>query len=269
MDYKDKDYEKYTGCHHELDSDETGSHETRRRPLIWKITALLVLVTFASLSLPNLAQYLSSQYDYLKQNQELRNDPVVTKVSPAVTSVKAYAGPGQTTRLGTGCNIEPEGLVITNWHVVENVTQVEVSFGDGQVFMSNKIAAVQDADLALIMIEGRELPCIPVFKGSRIKSGQEVTVIGNPQGFERISQRGFIDEVISNGEGRLLFTIEVSAQPGSSGSAVLNDKGELVGIVYASIMRDDKKRALAIPLSDVAYELNEAQKEIRKLGPDV
>lgn len=246
--------------HFNSNSDEE-PYEKKRRPWCWKITALLLLLAFTALALPNFAHIFSRHYAYLDQSRELQDDPLVMAVRPAIISIKGWPEQGTASRFGTGCNIDPEGVVLTNWHIVEDVSRVEIEFEDGQVYTGQSVVPVQGADLALVLIEGQDLPYLPLSFTGSVKAGQEVTVIGNPQGFERTAQRGLVEDIISNGEGRFLFTVDITAQPGSSGSGVLNEQEELIGVVYASINREDQKRALAIPLISVKKELQEALRE--------
>jgi S1-C subfamily serine protease len=157
---------------------------------------------------------------------------------------------------GTGFNLAPDGLVVTNRHVVEGASRVQVTFSNGSSYFSDNIKTMGNYDIAVIRLHSRDLPTLKSFMDQTVQSGQTVTVIGNPLGFERISARGQVGDFYNGGDaGMVIFDIAITVKPGSSGSPVLNEEGQVVGIVFGTgnitVNGQQKNRALAIPITEI------------------
>lgn len=228
----------------------------RRRSWPIRIGAVLLLVAFVAFAYAWLPKILPPHLDFLQQNQELSQDQVVVASRPAVVGIKAVdpsSSVSGSTRSGTGFNIHPQGLIITNRHVVEGAQSVQITFYEDKTIVSDSIELVDEADLAVIRLQEADLPYLPL-SNQVAEPGQTVTIIGNPRGVSRVAVRGTIKEYYSSsGSAPLVFSIEALIEPGSSGSPVLNEQGQVVGIVYAlrtqNIDGQEAKLALAIPIT--------------------
>ena len=241
----------------ELGEDKSGK-------LVLKIGAVIILLAFVAFSYAWQPIFWPPNLDFLKQDQTLSEEELVRQCKPAVVNLQVIktAGP-RTIGQGTGFNLEPEGKIVTNRHVVEGASSVEIIFSDGNRFFSRDIELIDGYDLAIIRINGNNLPTIPVVNNRLVEVGQTVTIIGNPMGFQRISARGEVESYFKTKTGMLVFTITALIAPGSSGSPVLDGTGHLVGIVFATgtvtIDGEDHSRALAIPataMSQIAKDLD-------------
>jgi serine protease Do len=136
--------------------------------------------------------------------------------------------------LGSGVIISPDGYIITNNHVVESATDVEVTLPDRREFKAKVIGTDPKTDVAVIKIEADHLPAITVGDSSKLKVGDEVLAIGNPYGVGQtvtmgiVSATGRADLGIEDYED--FIQTDASINPGNSGGALVNDRGELVGI---------------------------------------
>lgn len=227
-----------------------------------KIIALLILLAFIVFSVPNFPYLFSNKLSFLDQNKSLTEDAIVQKCQPAVVNIEVtdINGPLNTVvRHGTGFNISKAGTIVTNQHVVANADTITITFGDGKKYYSNKYEEIPDADVAVIRLAADNLPAIPPNFKSQAQTGDIVTIIGNPLGFERISQRGAVGQYhkIANSNS-LVFDIKLPVNPGSSGSPVINDQGQVIGIVFASTTIDvdgqSEPRALAFPVQVLSVE---------------
>ncbi|MGI5921831.1 MAG: S1C family serine protease [Syntrophomonadaceae bacterium] len=236
-------------------ADEELAQAPRKKRWPFRIVALLIILGFAALSFPELKFILSYQLGFLAGNQILSTDEIVKRAKPAVVSIEAtvWNGPFMSAHQGTGFNISPQGKIITNHHVVSGSKQIKISFGDGRVFYSDRFTAIKGVDLATIELHSYNLPAIPVDKKADIRGGEQVTIIGNPLGLDKIAQRGRVGQHHRTSENRIpVFDINVPANPGNSGSPVLNERGRVIGVVFASSQiktnAHNETHALAIPI---------------------
>jgi len=157
-----------------------------------------------------------------------------------------YAGPTigamKLKGVGSGVIVSKDGLIVTNAHVINMTNKVYVIFNDGTQYEANSVAIDQKNDLALIKIPvERELK--PIEIASDIMIGETVVAIGNPFGLENSVSAGIISgthrKFISGSNNQIIFDdliqTDASINPGNSGGALLNLKGELVGINLAVI----------------------------------
>ena len=232
------------------EDDEYEARPGKRRLL--KFGVVLTLLAFLALSYAWLPLLLPPQLDFLNQNKGLSEEELVLQAKPAIVNVRTTrSGALANSSQGTGFNLQPEGLIVTNRHVVESASSVEITFSDDRRFISQDIEFIAGYDLAVIRLKGQELPFLASVSDSWPEVGQVVTIIGNPRGFQRISSRGEVESYFKIATDLPIFSINANIAPGSSGSPVLDDSGQVVGIIYATrtqrIDGQDQQRALAIP----------------------
>jgi len=149
------------------------------------------------------------------------------------------------TPLGSGCVITPDGLVVTNEHVIRRATNIKLSLDSGETFEAELLAADPTEDLALLRAKvGHRLQAIPMGTSSDLMLGETVLALGNPFGFENSVTSGILsalDREIAVGSARdsVKYTglIQSSAliNPGNSGGPLVNVLGELIGINTAIV----------------------------------
>ena len=154
---------------------------------------------------------------------------------------------------GSGWILSPN-QVVTNSHVIDGATHIEVTDYLGRVYQVSAAALAPVADIALLSVDAVFTEAA-VFSSEIPERGDAITVVGYPDGQELTTEEGtFIGETedIVNATGETIWQFNAHIEPGSSGSGVFNDKGEVVAVVYAG---DSKQSALAWPIS----WFNEAQ----------
>jgi S1-C subfamily serine protease len=144
--------------------------------------------------------------------------------------------------LGSGVVVDANGHVVTNYHVISQATQISVQLRDGREAPARLVGIDPDTDLAVLVIELPDLPVMPLGRSDRLRVGDAVLAIGNPLGLGQTVTSGIVS---ATGRGRLgVSTFENFIQTdtainfGNSGGALVNARGELVGINTAIIARN-------------------------------
>tara|TARA_R110002110_G_scaffold404606_1_gene623074 strand:- start:83679 stop:85130 length:1452 start_codon:yes stop_codon:yes gene_type:complete len=140
---------------------------------------------------------------------------------------------GKTPGLGSGSIISKDGYIITNYHVVQSADDIFVRLHDRREFKAKLIGKDVGTDLALLKIEAENLKPLKYAKTNSIKVGQWVLAIGSPYGFENTVTVGVVsatDRSLGSERYVPFLQSDVAINPGNSGGALLNLKGEMVGI---------------------------------------
>lgn len=234
----------------------------RRRGFFFKISAVLVLLAFIVSSAPQLSYLFNDRLAFLEQNQVLRNDQIVQIAKPAVVSIEAVdtSNPVKTTtHTGTGFNIDPAGIVVTNEHIVAGSGTITITFESGQKFYADHYDQVPGYDLAVIRLNSADLAAIDIDWEEKPQAGDTVTVVGNPLGFQKIAQRGKVAGYYRDGSDHRLLAIHLPINPGNSGSPVITEQARVVAIIFGSAHQEndgqEEPLALAIPVQALADAL--------------
>jgi len=141
--------------------------------------------------------------------------------------------------LGSGVIISPEGYVLTNNHVVDGATEVKVTLSDKRECDARIIGTDPKTDVAVLKIDAEKLSPVTVGDSSKVEVGDVALAIGNPFGVGQTVTKGIIS---ATGRGNLgiedyedFIQTDAPINPGNSGGALINDRGELIGINTAII----------------------------------
>lgn len=135
--------------------------------------------------------------------------------------------------LGSGFIIEQDGLILTNYHVVDNADRITVRLLDGREFTGKVIGKDPKIDIALVKINARDLPVAPLGDSDQLEVGEWVMAIGNPFGLDNTVTSGIVsakDRQIGAGPYDHFIQTDASINPGNSGGPLINLRGEVVGI---------------------------------------
>ena len=180
---------------------------------------------------------------------------IYEKVIPSVVCINVYGGdPLLADASGTGIIMTEDGYIITNAHVIEGGTSVNVVLNDGRQLRGVIVGADSRTDLAVIKISASGLACAEFGDSSSLKIGERAVVIGNAGGLSGSCTTGIISGLDRNMDSsrRSLSLIQTSRaiNPGNSGGPLLNRWGQVVGITSSKIASVDYEGiGFAIPIS--------------------
>ena len=226
--------------------------------------AALVVVT-ALISPPVLAETAVPQTE---AQMSFSFAPVVKAAAPAVVNIYAtrmvrqsrspfagdpffdqfFQGLGQGTpraenSLGSGVIVSADGIVVSNYHLVGQATEIRVVLNDRKEYAAKVILGDADSDLAVLKLDGaKDLPALPLRNSDELEVGDLVLAIGNPFGVGQTVSSGIVSglarSALQVGEGRGYFIqTDAPINPGNSGGALVDVQGRLVGINTAILTR--------------------------------
>ncbi|WP_114964849.1 trypsin-like peptidase domain-containing protein [Alkalilacustris brevis] len=169
--------------------------------------------------------------------------------------------------LGSGVILRPDGLVVSNYHVVGDASDIRVVLNDRREFGAEVILADEASDLAVLRLEGAdELPALPLRDGPPLEVGDLVLAIGNPFGVGQTVSGGIVSGLarsgLSLGSGRGYFIqTDAAINPGNSGGALVDMQGRLVGVNTAILTRSGGSQGVgfAVPSDLVARVVEQAE----------
>jgi len=241
--------------------------------------ALALVLVF--LSLPAFAETAPKVAPQNPNQVRLSFAPVVKKAAPAVVNVYAsrvetaprnplfddpifrqFFGGGDESRvskaLGSGVIVDPSGLVVTNYHVIEGMTQVKVALSDKREFEAQIVLRDPRTDLAALRIKGGDhFPAMEMGDSDALEVGDFVIAIGDPFGVGQTVTQGIVSALartqISASDSGFFIQTDAAINPGNSGGALVDLDGRLVGINSMIYSRSGGSMGLgfAIPVNMV------------------
>lgn len=135
--------------------------------------------------------------------------------------------------LGSGFIVSPDGLILTNAHVVDSATEVTVKLTDRREFKAKVLGTDPQTDIAVIRIDAKDLPTVRLGDPSKIRVGEPVLAIGSPYGFENTVTAGIVSaksRSLPDDTYVPFIQTDVAVNPGNSGGPLFNQRGEVIGI---------------------------------------
>jgi serine protease DegQ len=158
--------------------------------------------------------------------------------------------------LGSGVIVSPQGIILTNHHVIEGADEIEVAFADGRKHNAKLIGSDPETDIAVLKIDATDLPNpITLGKMESVHVGDVVLAIGNPFGVGQTVTSGIVSALGRNQLGINTFEnfiqTDAAINPGNSGGALVDTKGNLIGINTAIYSRSGGNMGIgfAIPIN--------------------
>ena len=174
---------------------------------------------------------------------------------------------------GSGVIVDgKKGLVITNFHVVQNAQQVEVGLKDGRKLPADPVALAPELDIAVLKIDANDLPALKLGDSTKLEVGDHVVAIGNPFNLGQTVTSGIIsamDRPLGRGDSRRFIQTDAPINPGNSGGPLIDLHGDVIGINSALFSPSQSEAAagnvgigFAIPSNDVKRLVTIAERRV-------
>lgn len=229
-----------------------------------KLSSLLAFILAAcggdSLPAAQARQIPADQTEQISAQRRTAITSAVARVAPSVVTVQTEvveavpadfyeqffggrSGRRTSAGLGSGFIVRPDGVIITNAHVVSGATRISVAMRDGTTYQAKLLGSDETNDLAVIKIDARNLPVAPLGNSSNLLIGEWAIAIGSPFGFLLANTEPSVTAGVVSGTGRNLaaesngsgiyvdmIQTDASINPGNSGGPLVNALGEVIGV---------------------------------------
>ncbi|MBO0600561.1 trypsin-like peptidase domain-containing protein [Sporosarcina sp. E16_3] len=210
--------------------------------LFWLISIVMVFNTFAVI----FEVYSIPAIEFLKTSSKLSKQKNIATYKKSVVVIQSAESKG------TGFSISGDGTILTNYHVIEGSDTVNVYFPEEGRFTADVVQTYPSVDLAVLKVNRQKLPYLTLAKKTSFTANEAIHFIGNPLSFKGIANEGLIIDYIQLPDwDEPVVMMKAPVYRGNSGSPVLNSKGLVIGIVFATLDHETHgKVGLFIPIDD-------------------
>jgi serine protease DegQ len=218
-------------------------------PLTVPAPKIASLADAAKKAMPSVVNIYTSKE--VRHRAPLTDDPILRRFFPGLEDNE----PRRATSLGSGVIVSSEGYVLTNNHVVEEADDIELVLADGRRMRATVRGSDPESDLAVLKVDGKNLPVITFGQLENVQVGDTVLAIGSPFGFGSSVTHGIISALGRSHLGINRFEdfiqTDAAVNPGNSGGALVDSSGNLVGINSAIFSQSGGSQGIgfAIPVS--------------------
>ncbi|WP_068984195.1 MULTISPECIES: S1C family serine protease [Lysinibacillus] len=217
------------------------------RWIVWSMAFVLFLNTFALI----FQIYSIPAIEFIKVSTRLSAQENIKLYKKAVVEVSTGSSKG------TGFAISPDGLIVTNAHVVEDADTLSVIFPEEGLMKAELLQSYPDVDLALLQVSGDNFPFLSLAENPSYNEHEHVYFIGNPLAFTGIANEGkLLEPTYLNDWQEPVMMMKAPVYRGNSGSPVINADGEVIGIVFATMEKEPYGRVgLFVPIEVLQRKL--------------
>lgn len=213
------------------------------------------------------AYYDETALAVVTSDEALNAEQIYEKCSPAVFYIEVYDDTDTPTGSGSGFFISSNGTAVTNYHVIEGASSAKITISDTQ--KTYKVKGVLNyskaEDWAVIKVDGGNFPYMEIGDASTIIGGTEIFAIGSPLGLQNTISQGIISNVKRVVGSATYIQITAAISHGSSGGALINKYGQVIGITSASF-EGGQSLNLAVPISKIRDYEGKILKTLRSIG---
>ncbi|HYL87152.1 MAG TPA: Do family serine endopeptidase [Burkholderiales bacterium] len=212
-------------------------------------------------AMPSVVNIFSSK-EVHAQPHPLLNDPIFRRFFGDQLPDEAQ----RASSLGSGVIVSTSGYVLTNHHVVESADEIEVALADGKKLLAKVVGNDPETDLAVLRVNADDLPAISFGSSETLRVGDVVLAIGDPFGVGQTVTSGIVSALGRTGLGLNTFEnfiqTDAAINPGNSGGALIDARGNLIGINTAIFSRSGGSMGIgfAIPVSTAKMVLDQIVK---------
>ena len=183
------------------------------------------------------------------QNQAMKSpSQIAREQSKAVIIIEALDDRGSVIGQGSGFIVTPQGAIVTNLHVVQGAASLRVKLPAGDAYKTSDLIDVDEAkDIAVVKIKGFKLPAVSLGDSDKAENGEAIVAISSPEGLVNSISTGVISGVRRFDTHRV-FQITAPISNGSSGGALFNSRGEVVGII-TYLFKSGQNINFAVPIN--------------------
>jgi len=183
-------------------------------------------------------------------NKNLSSREIAQLLRPSIVYIEVYDSDGNESGYASGVIATSDGKIFTNYHVIDGASSAKVTISDGRVFDVTNISGYDPKyDAVVLKVNANDLQPAKFNLSSSAQSGDEIYTLGNPRGLEDTISDGLISTINRVVDGETYIQISAPISPGSSGGALINEQGEVIGITTASLT-DGQNLNFAIPYED-------------------
>jgi len=230
-----------------------GKKPKKQKPLVrwivWGMALVLFFNTFALI----FQIYSIPALEFIKVSTRLSTQEEIQAYKKAVVEISTGSSKG------TGFAISPDGLIVTNAHVVEHATTLSVVFPDEGLMEATLIESYPAVDLAFVQVQAEQLPYLPLAEDPHYTVNEHVYFIGNPLAFTGIANEGTLLESIQLEDWQEpVRMLKAPVYRGNSGSPVIDQHGEVIGVIFATMKYEPIGRVgLFVPVQQLRNLLEE------------
>jgi hypothetical protein len=190
---------------------------------------------------------------------------ITRRMLPAVVTIKTFNRSGQPLATGSGFVATANGLIVTNYHVIDKADAATVKFSNGeQTRVEGVVELDADKDFAILKVNAVDLTAAPLGNSEKLEQGEPLVAIGAPLGLSNTVTTGIVSEIRAM-DGRRLIQHTASISPGSSGGPLINSAGQVVGI-NTFLLKDGQGLFFALPINYIRASLSNTTGKVATLG---